>query len=452
MLKTRLSLAACVFVSLGLGVASCGEDDDPTPPDDGGPKCEERGECGGAGGAGGGSSASCDGQQFELEFRGFSLGTNGVTDFRFLPGNSGKFLLTASSGTLYLGKVSGDSVTVSKHWEIPDTVVPTEACGLTNLLLDPEFSDNGFIYVTYCTDYRRTHLVRYTWSEADGLSDKAQIFVTELPKRTDEWHRFGSMGFEEDGETLWMLVGDHFISEHGQTLDDPYGSLIRIVPNREVGGSGYEIPDGNMASLVEADGLGGQSGLGGQGGQGTAPEVEIDPTVFAYGFRSPWRGTRDSLGRVWVGDVGHQKFEEVNLVSEAGQNFGWTLYEGPCTTDCDGLTNPLTQFSRSADDPYVQDDPDASPATKRAMWLGDIYEAPPVDRYCGLMDGVVPFGDLFAGFVRGIRANAAGEVTFDQHLGHLGNVTSWRVGFDGYAYVLTLDGRLHRAVLAAPAE
>ena len=95
----------------------------------------------------------------------------------------------------------------------------------------------------------------------------------------------------------------------------------------------------------------------------------------------------------------------------------------------------------------MQDDAEASASTKRALWVGDVYESPAVDRCCGLMNGVVPIGEMFVGFVRGMRANEAGE-TFDQHLGHLRNVTSWHIGADGYAYALTLEGQLHRVLLA----
>jgi glucose/arabinose dehydrogenase len=431
-------------------LASCGEDDDPVADGD---ACAVSADCQGTGGAGGtgasggqgGDAPGCKPDQLAFEFQSFDLSdAEGATDFAFLPNESGDFLITAREGKVYLGSLVGDTLEVSTSWDVPDTVYDHEACGLTNLLLDPEFSDNGFVYVSYCTSPTNTRLVRYTWSEEDGLTDQAVIYETNLTKKTDEWHRFGSMGFEADGETLWMLVGDHFNADNGQTLSDPYGALIRILPNREVGGSGHEIPDGNMQS-PEPD----EEGMGGLGG-GTAVE-EVSPEVFAYGLRSPWRGTRDSLGRVFIADVGNTKYEEINLATEAGQNFGWSVKEGPCTGSCDGFTDPIAYFGRTTDDAYLLDDPDANPATKRAIWLGDIYENPPVDRYCGLMNGVVAFGDLFAGFVRGIKVDAEGEVTYDEQLGHLGNVTSWRTGSDGYAYALTLDGKLHRVLLVEPA-
>jgi glucose/arabinose dehydrogenase len=246
------------------------------------------------------------------------------------------------------------------------------------------------------------------------------------------------MDFEEDDKTLWALVGDHTDRFNGQNVETVQGGLIRIVPSREPGVGGYEPATGNMIDLYEAD--------GGMGGTTARWTTEPTPELYAYGLRSPFRGTRDQLGRFWIGDVGEEKFEEVNLVSEAGQNLGWKLFEGPCEKNCDGFVNPLAFYGRG-DHPYAEDDPDTAPATKRSIWLGEIYENPAIDRYAHLMDHVVPFGDLFTGWVRGIQADESGKVTMDQFLGHLEGVVSWRVGPDGYAYVLTLDGVLYRVLL-----
>jgi hypothetical protein len=63
------------------------------------------------------------------------------------------------------------------------------------------------------------------------------------------------------------------------------------------------------------------------------------------------------------------------------------------------------------------------------------------------MNGVVPFGDIFTGWVRGLLVSDDGKLEMDKSIGHLETLISWRVGPDGYAYALTLDGDLHRAVL-----
>jgi glucose/arabinose dehydrogenase len=52
------------------------------------------------------------------------------------------------------------------------------------------------------------------------------------------------------------------------------------------------------------------------------------PEIWAYGFREPWRFSFDSAtGDLWVGDVGQDRIEEVDVVRR-GENLGWNVYEG----------------------------------------------------------------------------------------------------------------------------
>ena len=51
--------------------------------------------------------------------------------------------------------------------------------------------------------------------------------------------------------------------------------------------------------------------------------VPGDPT-----FREPWRFSFDSVtGALWVGDVGQDRVEEVDIVRR-GENLGWNIFEG----------------------------------------------------------------------------------------------------------------------------
>ncbi len=49
--------------------------------------------------------------------------------------------------------------------------------------------------------------------------------------------------------------------------------------------------------------------------------------VYAYGFRNPFRFSFGPDGRLWLGDVGQNTWEEVDLVAPGG-NYGWNEYEG----------------------------------------------------------------------------------------------------------------------------
>lgn len=395
-----------------------------------------RNGCGGGGeskgGEGGERSTDCVKASLHLLFESSRVPElDRATDFIWLDANQALF--ASAEGNIHWVEKQGAELIHRRTYPIEEEIYTEEACGLTNLLLAPGFDGKGAIYVSYCTSPLVTRLVRYNFSLEAGLTAPRVIFETVLPAPSDEWHRYGSMGFEEDGRTLWMLVGDHFVPEYAQALDNPMGKLVRIIPDED--GRGFTPARGNLAEAAPQLGAGGEA------------SVDVDPSIFAYGFRSPWRGTRDRFGRIFVGDVGLTTTEEVNLVTQVGQNFGWPVFEGACSGACSSFVDPVASYGRDSDDPYVLEDPLTAPATKRAIWVGEIYSSAQTDRYCGLMDDVVPFGDLFTGWVRGLRVSRSGAVQLDIAMGHLGNVTAWRVGPDGFAYALTLDGTLHRAVL-----
>jgi len=344
-----------------------------------------------------------------------------ITELAFVPGSADFVVLNKThTVTHYRMDAGGVSATKLGSFEVPG-VDETADCGLLSVAFDPDFAANRLVYFASYESPTHSRITRHEFDPADYGSVASTATLVIRVGRDDAqeaWHNVGSMGFDPDGN-LWALFGDKVAPGTSQDLTTALGKVIRIVPDRI--GAGYAPTPTNPFIGIS----------------------DRDPDVTAIGLRSPWRGTLDDQGRLWIGDVGDSKFEEVNVSRFGGENFGNSLAEGPCTAGCDGLSDPITWWGRTNDHRYAQEDPQAVPTTRRVVWVGGAYpRSITTDRYGGRMFDRVLVGDFAGGWIRLVGLDAADRVAVDEPAGHLEAASSWAVGPDGYLYASTYGSAL----------
>ena len=387
---------ALMFPLLGACLWACDDDDS------GGDAADAA-----AGGAGGGATLA-------LAFEPIALpeAHEAVSEFAFFPGDANDFLMLEKFGRVVHYRLDGDQAVAVGEFTL-DGVYADSDCGLISVAFAPDWAESGDVYFGHCTGPRASGIFRHHFdggNHDEAATPVATVIELEEPRAERPWHNVGDIGFDDQG-VMWALFGEKTISAESQDPSNLLGSMIRIVPSAE---GGYTPADDNPF-LDDAD---------------------VDPAIYAYGLRSPWRGLLDAAGRMWIGDVGAEDFEEVDLAMPGGgQNFGWGICEGPC--DVAGLTNPVAAWDRSFEHPYVLDDAEAPPRRVRVAWVGGPDRPGAPDQYQGLMADTVLFGDMCMGFVRALKVADDGAVISDTHVAHQTGISQISQGPDGHLYATT---------------
>lgn len=174
--------------------------------------------------------------------------------------------------------------------------------GLIGIAFDPDFSTNHFVYFYYTVSTAPTfnQIVRLTAAgDVAQLGSETQIF--RLPDLTAVAHNGGALNFGPDGK-LYVAVGDNVQSVVAQSLDSPFGKMLRI--NRD-----GTIPTDNPF-FDQTTGN--------------------NRAIWARGLRNPFSfAIHSGNGRMYINDVGEESWEEVNE-GLAGGNYGWPNCEGAC--------------------------------------------------------------------------------------------------------------------------
>jgi glucose/arabinose dehydrogenase len=230
-------------------------------------------------------------------------GLDQPTDFRFLP--DGRILIVEKAGAV---KIVRNADPVSTPVTIGVIAVAADR-ELGAVELDPDFAENGHIYVAYATKDYHDRLSRFTI--VDDTLDLSSELVLLDEAGSGPMHHGNTVLFGSDGKLYWAF-GDNGLNSNGQNLSTVYGKILRLNPDGT-------IPEDNPFY--------------------NTPDARKE--IYAYGLRNPFRMTFAPNGSLLVGDVGDRTWEELNNVV-AGGNYGWPSAEGACA-DC-GYANPIYTY------------------------------------------------------------------------------------------------------------
>lgn len=232
----------------------------------------------------------------DVEVQTIASGLDHPWGLAFLP--DGAMLVTERAGRMRI--VSRDG-TLSPPVEGVPEVHAEDQGGLLGVTLDPQFADNGMLYVSYAerrpeggngTTVARARLAR---GDVPRL-EKVEVIWRQTPALDSTMHFGGRIVFDRTG-AIFITTGERSILEgrrQAQRLDGTLGKIIRIRPD----GS---IPEDNPLVGREV----------------------ARPEIWSWGHRNVQAAAlHPRTGALWIVDHGPRGGDEINVV-EKGKDYGW---------------------------------------------------------------------------------------------------------------------------------
>lgn len=310
----------------------------------------------------------------------------------------------APNGDIYIGEQAG-IILIYRNGSILSTPVVTlpnvyssGECGLLGMAFDPNFSTNGYLYISYTVNatnssgvvqpFAQLSRFKVVNSSIDPTSEKVYYRGNQAQ---NQHHPGNDLRVGPDGK-LWWSVGDNVPAiSNAQSLTNIYGKILRF----------------NLDGTIPSDN----------------PFLDVAnavPAIYAYGLRNPFRFTFLPNGRAMTEDTGSSYWEELDTI-EPGGNYGWDFYEGNCFT-C-GSVNPTYAYGHVPTD---------GAASALAAYSGTTYP----QQY----DHVVFFGDYNRRDIEAIAFDPTyttelSDTVFDSTAGTIADLQE---GPDGNLYFVSI--------------
>jgi glucose/arabinose dehydrogenase len=337
-----------------------------------------------------------------------ALSFSRMTGMYEVPDGSNRFAVTEQRGRIQVFDNRADVARASLFLDISDRVnTDGNEEGLLGLAFAPDFQRSGVFYLDYVArNPVRTVIARFQANadrtRADPASEQRLLEINQPYPN----HKGGQLLFGPDGY-LYIGMGDggsaNDPGNRAQNLGELLGKILRIDVSGASATAPYKIPPDNPF----------------------ANQAGARAEIFAYGLRNPWRFAFDpATNALWVGDVGQNNWEEIDIVTKGG-NYGWPQMEG---THCNAARGSNCQ--REGTVAPVLDYPTASPNC--SVTGGFVYRAGRIPS----LEGAYVYGDYCSGKIWALRYDGK-KVTEQTEIADLPvNISSFATDRAGNLYAL----------------
>ena len=282
----------------------------------------------------------------------------------FIPGTP-YALITEKKGKLKLWESEGAVVDVEG---VPAVAYGGQG-GLGDVILHPDFANNGFIYLSFAEAGEGGFGAAVARGKLDLKAAKptltdVQVIWRQEPKVSGQGHYGHRMAFGPDG-MLYISSGERQKFQPAQDLNQNLGKIVRLT-------DGGMVPSDNPFY----------------------DQGRVKSQIWSYGHRNPLGLAFDANGRLWNQEMGPEGGDELNLVKKAA-NYGYPKVSNG------------RNYGAATDDL-----PDHAP--------GDGFEAPKVFWNPAISPGglMIYSGDMFkawkgSAFIGGLGAKALVRVKLD---------------------------------------
>ena len=334
---------------------------------------------------------------------------------------TGRLFIVEQTGRI---KIYKDGKVLSTPFlSIPSQVSGGFEQGLLGLAFHPNYTTNRKLYINFTNTSGDTIIREYRASSTNPnvVATSTARTILKVGQPYDN-HNGGMLGFGPDGY-LYIGMGDGGDSgdpgNRAQNKDVLLGKMLRIDINRTKTGHNYSWPSSN-------------------------PYVGVTGRneIWQIGLRNPWRWSFDRAnGNLWIGDVGQEKWEEIDRAVKTssgagrGVNWGWRVLEGfhcyrpstGCSTS--GKTMPVAEVDHNNG--------------RCSITGGYVYSGTAIP---ALVGGYL-FADYCSGEIWVISATASSPASEVRLLDTSLRISSFGENASGELYVLDRDGGRMYAVV-----